>query len=180
MKSRYILYTGLGLFGLSLLIAMAGALEFGQICAMISALVMYLVYPIALIIDISIHYQELKEKRKARLAKAREEHRLRQHEARKIVVEHQNRHNIIDVKYLGPGAAIYQHGTLSGALWGGFFGGPIGFVVGAMLGSPNPKEGESLQQFAVTYGDGHIEIKELHPNNWEYKKLIQMVKWEDA
>ena len=39
--------------------------------------------------------------------------------------------------------------------------------------------GQQLQRFAIKYADGHIVIKEVHPDTWEYKKLMKYVKWED-
>lgn len=39
--------------------------------------------------------------------------------------------------------------------------------------------GQQLQKFAIKYADGHIVIKEVHPDTFEYKKLMKYVKWED-
>ena len=39
--------------------------------------------------------------------------------------------------------------------------------------------GQQLQRFAIKYADGHIVIKEVHPDTWEYKRLMKYVKWED-
>ena len=39
--------------------------------------------------------------------------------------------------------------------------------------------GQQLQKFAIKYSDGHVEIKEVHPDTLEYKKLMKYVKWED-
>ena len=38
---------------------------------------------------------------------------------------------------------------------------------------------QQLQKFAIKYSDGHIEIKEVHPDTGEYKKLMKYVNWED-
>lgn len=39
--------------------------------------------------------------------------------------------------------------------------------------------GQQLQKFAIKYADGHIVVKEVHPDTFEYKKLMKYVKWED-
>ena len=39
--------------------------------------------------------------------------------------------------------------------------------------------GQQLQKFAIKYADGHVVIKEVHPNTGEYKKLMSYVKWEE-
>ena len=172
MKIRYFLWLALVAFLLALFAFMAGIDSIEEILLFISVITIVLTLPVSLIIYTCVHYRELEEKRRKRLAERRE--RLDE-----IGFTRHKQYEVVEVKYLGPGAVKYRHGGLSGALWGGFLGGPIGFVVGAILGSPNPKEDTSLQQFVVKYADGHIEIKELHPNNWEYKKLIKMVKWEE-
>jgi hypothetical protein len=38
---------------------------------------------------------------------------------------------------------------------------------------------QQLQKFAIKYADGHIVIKEVHPDTLEYKKLMKYVSWED-
>ena len=135
--------------------------------------------PVGLIVYVLVNYRELEEKRKARLAKIREENRVRQEEHRKEwqskEIERQKKYQIVEVKYLGLGKTTQKRGGLGGFLLGGFFGGPIGAVVGAMI----PENGDALQRFAVKYADGRVVIKDLHPNSWEYKKLVKLVKWED-
>lgn len=39
--------------------------------------------------------------------------------------------------------------------------------------------GQQLQKFAIKYADGHVVIKEVHPDTFEYKKLMKYVSWED-
>ena len=178
MKSKYIVVASLGMFLLSIISLMLGIDTVGEYLMYASIISIVLIFPFIGIIELIVRRHEFEEKRKVKLAKINQEQERQRTTWQQKEVERQKKYTIVEVKYLGPGAATYKHGGLSGALWGGLFGGPVGFVVGAMLGSPNPKEGDSLQQFAVTYGDGHVEIKELHPNNWEYKKLIDLVNWD--
>lgn len=143
----------------------------------ISAII--LLIPVVIIVYAIVNYRQLEEKRKARLTKNKEIRAQRQEEtkmgqlAREL--ERKRKTTIVEVKYLGTGAVTQKRGGLGGAMLGGFFAGPIGAVVGAVL----PKNVEGLHRFAVRYANGRVEIKELHPNSWEYKKLIKMVKWEE-
>jgi len=182
MKSKYVFFGGLTLFALGLLIDIAGGYAFGESIGMIGGVVMLLGFPIAGIIEMIIRYPELEEKRKAKRAKIliqREENRTKQAEHKKQwqqkEVERQKKNRIVDVKYLGSGAATQKRGGLGGAVLGGMVAGPLGAVIGAS----STKNAESLHRFAVKYGDGRVEIKELHSNSWEYKELMKNVKWED-
>jgi hypothetical protein len=80
------------------------------------------------------------------------------------------------VKLLDGGSTTYKRGGLGGAVVGGLIGGLPGAVVGAAMPSA---DGTQKQKFAVKYSDGRVVIKELHPNEWEYKELMKYVKWED-
>lgn len=138
--------------------------------------------PVLGIVYMCVNYRKLEENRKAKLAKIKveqAENRARQEEFRKEqeakAAERRKKYQIVEVKYLGAGGMTQKRGGLGGAMLGGFFAGPLGAVVGAAI----PKNGEEKQRFAVKYGDGRVEIKELHPNSWEYKELMKYVKWED-
>lgn len=146
-----------------------------DIIVTICVVVIVLVIPVTLIVYALMNYRKLEEKRKAKLAKIRaqqEETKMGQL-AREL--ERNKKTTIVEVKYLGAGAVSQKRGGIGGAMLGGFFAGPIGAVVGAAL----PKNAEGKHRFAVRYANGRVEIKELHPNSWEYKKLIKMVKWEE-
>ena len=182
MKSKYVFFVGLGLLALGLLIDIAGGYAFGETIGMCGGIVMLLGFPIAGIIEMIIRYPELEEKRKAKRAKISEqqkEDRVKQAELKKQwqqkEIERQKKNHIVGVKYLGSGATAQEKGGLGGAVLGGMVAGPLGAVIGAS----STKNVESLHRFAVKYGDGRLEIKELHPNSWEYKELMKYVKWED-
>lgn len=83
--------------------------------------------------------------------------------------------SIVEVKLLGGGSVKQKRAGAGGFLLGGFLFGLPGAVAGSFI----PDGTERLQRFAVRYGDGHVEVKECHPNSWEYKELIKHVKWED-
>lgn len=181
MKSKYVFFAGLSLFVLGLIIAVAGAYDFGKTCGVFGGVMMLLGFPIAGIVEMCVRYRELEEKRKAKLAKIKAEqaeNRAHQEERRKELqqkeIERQKKKQIVEVKYLGAGATTQKRGGLGGAVVGGFIAGPLGAVVGASI----PKNAEGLQRFAVKYGDGRVVIKEVHPNSWEYKELMKYVKWE--
>lgn len=82
---------------------------------------------------------------------------------------------IVEVKLLNGGSTVNNRGGIGGAIVGGMVAGPIGAVVGAN----SSKGSQQLQKFAVKYSNGKVVIKELHPNDWEYKELMKHVKWED-
>lgn len=83
--------------------------------------------------------------------------------------------SIVEVKLLGGGSVKQKRAGAGGFLLGGFLFGLPGAVAGSFI----PDGTERLQRFAVRYGDGRVEVKECHPNSWEYKELIKHVKWED-
>ena len=182
MKSKYVFFLGLGLFVLGLIIGIVGPEEFGITVATIGGMIMLPGFLISLIIEMCICHQELEEKRKAKLKKIKAEqaeNRVRQEELQKERKqkenERQKKNQIVEVKYLGSGATTQKRGGLGGAVVGGMVAGPLGAVVGASI----PKNAEGLQRFAVKYGNGRIEIKEVHPNSWEYKELMKYVKWDE-
>ena len=83
---------------------------------------------------------------------------------------------IVAVKLLPGNSTEYKSGSLGGAIIGGFLGGTIGAVIGATI----PKKSDKTsQKFAIKYSDGRVEIKDVHPNSWEYKELMKYVKWEE-
>lgn len=83
--------------------------------------------------------------------------------------------SIVEVKLMGGGSVKQKRAGAGGFLLGGFLFGLPGAVAGSFI----PDGTERLQRFAVRYGDGRVEVKECHPNSWEYKELMKHVKWED-
>jgi hypothetical protein len=79
------------------------------------------------------------------------------------------------VKLLGGGSVKQKRAGAGGFALGGLLFGLPGAIAGAFI----PDGTEQRQRFAVKYGDGRVEVKELHPNSWEYKELMKHVKWED-
>lgn len=182
MKSKYVFWAGLGLFVVGLIIAVVGEHECGVTVGAIGGVIMFPVFLIALIVEMCIRYRELEEKRKAKLEKMKLEQLERQALRSELQKERRQKENkrrmqsqIVEVKYLGTGPAIQKRGGLGGAVMGGMVAGPIGAVVGASI----PKNTKGLHRFAVKYGNGRIEIKEVHQNSWEYKNLMKYVKWDE-
>ena len=107
-----------------------------------------------------------------------QEFRQRREEEAKRVQEKRYREGkvIVEVKLLDGGSVDFKRGGLGGAMVGGLVAGPLGAMVGA---TAHKGRGTQLQKFAVKYSDGHVVIKECHPNSWEYKDLMKYVKWED-
>ena len=58
---------------------------------------------------------------------------------------------IVEVKLLSGGSTVFRMGVVA----------------------------QQLQKFAIKYADGHIVVKEVHPDTLEYKKLMKYVSWED-
>lgn len=83
--------------------------------------------------------------------------------------------SIVEVKLLGGGSVKQKRAGAGGFALGGLLFGLPGAIAGAVI----PDGTEQRQRFAVKYGDGQVEVKELHPNSWEYKELMKHVKWED-
>ena len=107
-----------------------------------------------------------------------EENRRRNEEDARRLQEWKYAHGkvIVEVKLLDGGSTTYKRGGLGGAVVGGLIGGLPGAVVGAAMPGT---DGTQKQKFAVKYSDGRVVIKELHPNEWEYKELMKYVKWEN-
>lgn len=143
----------------------------------------FIVFPAAVIVGIRNWWKKINSPEyNAKLAASQAEAQQRaaeqaEYKARRAadLAKRYPERTIVEVKPLGPGAWARKCGGLSGAMVGALTAGPLGAVVGAVL----PTKGERLQRFAVRYADGHIEVKDLSPNNWEYKKLMKYVKWED-
>lgn len=115
------------------------------------------------------------KERRAQAQQQREARRAQAQQAREERRKH-SRSTIVEVKLLGGGSMVYKRAGLGGAALGGFMAGLWGILIGALM--PSTK-GVQKQCFAVQYGDGHIELKEVHPNSWEYKMLMKYVKWDD-
>ena len=182
MKTPKILYVSLLAFVASIVALMLEQDAVGEILVMVAVVSSILVFPVAAIVELIVRRHEFEEKRKIRLAKIKEKQEenrqqqvKQQLEWKRKEVQRQKKYTITEVKYLGIGATTQKRGGVGGAVVGGLIGGSIGAAVGATI----PKNAESLHQFAVKYADGHIEIKSLHPNSWEYKELMKMVKWEE-
>lgn len=126
-----------------------------------------LVWAIDYAVDVKLHPEKYAAKKAAR--KAREDELWQKRQEMKYAK------SIVEVKLLGGGSVKQKRAGAGGfALGGLLFGLP-----GAIAGSFIPDGTERLQRFAVRYGDGRVEVKECHPNSWEYKELIKRVKWED-
>lgn len=175
MKSKYVLFAGLGLFVIGIAIGLCGAREFGVNCGAYGFVVIVLLFPISSVLEMIIRRKELKEKRREKLEQFRAEQAAIREERRKQAEEFEKQFQITEVKYLGPGATSQKRGGLKGAVVGGIFGGSVGAVVGASM----LKNDKSLHCFAVKYGDGSVKIREVHPSSQEYKELMTYVKWED-
>lgn len=170
MKSKYVLIADGLLFFAGLIAAVCGSTNFGAGILGFSVIIL----PIVLIIFLAECCAVHRKKRPVDEAQvARQERYEREVEARRLAK--QKAKTIVEVKMLGVGATSQKRGGLGGAILGGFVAGPIGAVVGAAI----PTNGEQKVRFAVRYGDGRVEVKEYHPNSWEYKELIKHVKWED-
>lgn len=192
MKSKYVFVTGLILLIIGLAVCVNGystdetLYEFGTSVTTFGSMVMIPGFLLALILELIIRYHELEEKRKSRLAEMKEKQAINRakfeesiselkEEFSKITQTRKPKEQIVEVKYLGTGAIIEKNGTLGGTLLGGLIAGPLG----AAIGATSPHSEEALHRFAIKYGDGKIEIKDLHPNSPEFKKLLKFVKWED-
>ena len=119
--------------------------------------------------------EEIRRKHEARMAENQKNREKLEAERQEREAKRKAKVTIAEVKYLGAGRQTQSGGGLGGAIVGGMVAGPLGAVVGATA----KKNDDQKQRFAVKYGDGRIEIKEVHPNSWEYKELMKHVKWED-
>lgn len=131
------------------------------------AAIMVPVIPIVVLADYGAWYRKKHPKEAERRAKAEEQWQKR--EAMKYA------RSIVEVKLLGGGSVKQKRAGVGGFALGGFLFGLPGAIVGSFI----PDGTEQRQRFAVRYGDGRVEVKELHPNSWEYKELMKHVKWED-
>lgn len=174
MKSKYVLIADGLMFFLGLIAAVCGSTNFGAGLLGFSVIILPIILIIFLVECCVVHRKKrpVDEAKEAR-RKAQQERYEREAEARRLAK--QRAKTIVEVKMLGTGATSQKRGGLGGALLGGFVAGPVGAVVGATI----PTNGEQKVRFAVKYGDGRVEVKELHPNSWEYKELMKHVKWED-
>ena len=182
MKTKKILYISLLAFISGLVLLMMEMDAFAEKMLTVAVASVVIIFPIAAVIELFVRRHEFEEKRKVRLARIKEEQEARRlHQEEKQLewkhkeIERQKPRMIVEVKYLGIGATTQKRGGVGGAVIGGLLGGTLGAAIGANI----PQNADSLHQFAVKYADGHIEIKSLHPNSWEYKELMKQVKWEE-
>lgn len=178
MKSLYVVLVGFLTLFLGAVVAACGYDALGESIGMVGGVIMIPGYLVAAIVELIVRREELEKKRLARLEKVKERKKLAEENRRKYMwkeIERNKKRTIVEAKYLGSGATTQKRGGLGGAVLGGMVAGPLGAVVGAAV----PKNSDGLQRFAVKYADGHVAIKEVHPNSWEYKELMKYVKWDE-
>jgi len=114
--------------------------------------------PLLWILYALTHYRELEEKRKKRRAEY-------------LKKTYDPADHIARVDYLGAFEAE-RRGGLKNIMLGGLVAGPTGAALGSFLLS----DIKVKHQFAVTYGDGHVEIKAYAESHSECKRLMNMAE----
>lgn len=170
MKSKYVLIADGLMFFAGLIAAVCGSTNFGAGLLGFSVIILPIILIIFLVECCVVHRKKRPvDEAKEAARKAKEEELWRKREEMKYA------RSIVEVKLLGGGSVKQKRAGAGGFLLGGFLFGLPGAVAGSFI----PDGTERLQRFAVRYGDGRVEVKELHPNSWEYKELMKHVKWED-
>lgn len=82
-----------------------------------------------------------------------------------------NAQRIVEVEYLGVVDEVDKRGGLRGGLLGGLLYGPLGAPIGSLL----PMGTKPVCRFAVTYGDGHTEIRDCVKGSGDYNYLNQYI-----
>lgn len=169
-----------GIFGLSMIVAMASGEAVGGFIILEAVLVT--LFCICLKKYKSPEYQAKMKNAQEQTRKSYEEWKAGAPERERQRREKERlRTTIVSTRLIGEGAAEYKK-SVGSVAFRGAVGGLLAGSAGAVLGmatAKNKNTNKNVRRFLVKYLDGHIEEKEATIGSYRYNEYMKYLEWKD-